>query len=91
VNHHNPDITTELAARILRRVERIRRTLRRNPDLNDAGATALMYLDDIANLVHFNAPYGAEDGTMTKDTTRPPIVQPDPAPASPRPIVEDTP
>jgi len=76
MSHGNPDITTELAARILRRVARIRRTVRRSPDLNLSVDVVLMYLDDIENLVHFNDPYGEPEGQMTPGTFDPPIVQP---------------
>jgi len=86
LSHFNPDITTELAARILRRVARIRRALRTIHDLD----AITLYLDDIENLVHFNDPYGATEGTMKPDTLDPPIVPPTPLPASFQGIVEET-
>jgi len=91
MEHGNDEITTELAARILRRVARIRRTVRRNPDLNEAAYTILMYLDDITNLVHFNDPYGDPEVTMTRRATHPPIVPSTPLESSFQGIVEDTP
>jgi len=89
MEHFNPDITTELAARILRRVARIRRTVQRNPDLRSSGTVVLMYLDDIENLVHFNDPYGETAGQMTPGTLDPPIVQPAPSQAQDGASTED--
>ena len=78
MSHGNPDITTELAARILRRVARIRRALRTIHDLD----AITLYLNDIENLVHFGDPYGAENDQTTPRTFDPPVVQPIPSPAS---------
>ena len=98
MSHGNDEITTELAARILRRVARIRKTTSRMRPVLAASTNLtfdldaiLMYLTDIENLVHFNDPYGDPEATMTRSTLDPPIVPPTPLPASFQGIVEDTP